>query len=46
MQMLLHIKLDQGLLMSARVLKADNCLAYHVFWNRGEISKQNYNDVS
>ena len=29
--MLLQIKLDRGLLMSVRVLKAENCLAYYVF---------------
>ena len=44
--MLLHIKLDRGLLMTVRVLKAENCVrSLHVFWNRGEISMQNFNNL-
>ena len=44
--MLLHIKLDRGLLMTVRVLKAENCVrSLHVFGNRGEISMQNFNNL-
>ena len=34
--MLLHIKLDRGLLMTVRVLKAENCVrSLHVFLKQG-----------
>ena len=39
--LLLHIKLDRGLLMSVRVLKPETFLDYYVF-KSGKISMQNY----
>ena len=40
--MLLQIKLDRGLLMSVRVLKAENCLAYYVFETGARFPRLDY----